>query len=191
MAEFGPISFTTKSKQIIEFRSLVDTDAAELKFFYEQIPYQTDYTLQYVGKPPLPVEKWEERIQKYLEGPGHLYLGAFLGERLVGAIFFWQNAPDHPWIKHIGGFGLMVMKDQWGQGIATQLLQHLDTHARRSGIARIEAEVHTENDVAIQLYLKSGYKIEGRKERAIFVDGSYKDCFYIAKDPTSANPSRT
>lgn len=186
MAEFGPISFKTKTNQEIQFRSLLAQDASQLKDFFERIPSQTEYTLQYPGKPPQPIEYWQKRIESYLQGPGHLYLGAFHQDKLIGAIFFWQTAPDHPWIKHIGSFGLMVMQEQWGQGIATQLLKHLDTHARRMGITRIEADVRVENEVAIQLYLKSGYKIEGRKERSTLVDGSYKDCFYIAKDPSSA-----
>lgn len=39
----------------------------------------------------------------------------------------------------------------------------------------------TNNKVAIKLYEKTGFKIEGVKEKASVVDGKYVDEYYMAR----------
>ena len=46
---------------------------------------------------------------------------------------------------------------------------------------RIEAEVRAANVNGVQLYQRYGFKIEGLREKAAFIDGNYVDEYYIAK----------
>lgn len=57
----------------------------------------------------------------------------------------------------------------------------METHARSCKISRIEAEVRTVNDRGVSLYTKNGFKIEGRREWAALINGTFLDEFYIAK----------
>ena len=52
--------------------------------------------------------------------------------------------------------------------------------ARRSGvITRIELQVFTSNTVAINLYQKHGFEIEGRGRKAVFREGKYQDDYVM------------
>ena len=62
-----------------------------------------------------------------------------------------------------------------------QLLQILEDHARSTEITRIEAEVRASNDRGIYLYRRNGFKIEGCREKAAYIEGKFEDEFYIAK----------
>jgi RimJ/RimL family protein N-acetyltransferase len=68
----------------------------------------------------------------------NLTLGAFLNDELIGNLRFFQRNENHPWIKHIGAFGMAVAQDYWGQGLGSKMLQLMEEHARKEGsIAQI------------------------------------------------------
>ncbi|HET7738188.1 MAG TPA: GNAT family N-acetyltransferase [Tepidiformaceae bacterium] len=51
-----------------------------------------------------------------------------------------------------------VVEDSYqGQGLATELLYHLASHARRQGIARFTAVTLVENRVMIEVFARSGF----------------------------------
>ena len=76
---------------------------------------------------------------------------------------------------------MAISQAYWGQGIGTRLLRAMEAHARKCGITRIEAEVRVANDRGVSLYTKNGFKIEGRREKAALIDGTFVDEFFIAK----------
>jgi ribosomal protein S18 acetylase RimI-like enzyme len=80
-----------------------------------------------------------------------------------------------------GTFGMAVKLEYWGQGIGSRLLQSMEAHARTTEISRIEAEVRASNDSGISLYQKNGFKIEGTREKAAFLNGIFEDELSIAK----------
>jgi RimJ/RimL family protein N-acetyltransferase len=61
------------------------------------------------------------------------------------------------------------------------MLQLMVEHAKKEGIVRIEAEVRAANENGVGLYQKNGFKIEGLREKAAFINGNYVDEYYIAK----------
>jgi hypothetical protein len=47
----------------------------------------------------------------------NLTIGAFLNDQLVGNLRFFQISENHPWVKHTGAFGMVVVQDYWGEGL--------------------------------------------------------------------------
>jgi ribosomal protein S18 acetylase RimI-like enzyme len=60
---------------------------------------------------------------------------------------------------YLGGFA--INSSHKGQGIGTQILNHIKDDAKSKGIKRIELTVSVNNEHAIKLYKKSGFEIEG------------------------------
>jgi ribosomal protein S18 acetylase RimI-like enzyme len=81
---------------------------------------------------------------------------------------------------HCGVLGMGVHKDYRGQGIGSALLESTIDKAKEYGLERVELEVYTTNTVAIELYLKKGFKVEGVKRRARKLDGKYFDLQVMA-----------
>lgn len=52
---------------------------------------------------------------------------------------------------------------------------------RKNNVKRLELMVITENIRAVNLYKKSGFKIEGLREISTLINGKYYDEYYMAK----------
>lgn len=181
MAKLTPQSFRLRNGIEVLFRSYEPGDVDRAQSFARQIAAESTHTLKYDGMPQMPKEGLLTAWNEALAHPVNLSFGAFLDGRIVGNLRFFQRNPNHPWIRHIAAFGMAVSRDEWGYGIGTRMLQMMEAHAKASGIVRIEAEVRCENDRGVALYEKNGFKIEGRREKAAFIEGRFCDEFFIAK----------
>jgi RimJ/RimL family protein N-acetyltransferase len=169
-----------KSSKIYKVRDLVIEDAEKLQKFFHQSAYESTHTLQCKER-TIPIEKLIEKIKQTHESLFDLSLGVFADEKLIGQIVFRVAYPEHPWIKHVGEFGMTILKEYWGQGIGTALIGKMELFAKNVGINRIEAKVRVKNDRGLALYQKCGYAIEGIRKNAVLIDGIFEDEYYIAK----------
>lgn len=74
-----------------------------------------------------------------------------------------------------------LLKEYSGKGIGTILFQNLDHWAKEHEIHRLELTVECPNIVAKRLYEKSGFIVEGIRQKSMFVNGNYVDEYYMAK----------
>lgn len=84
-------------------------------------------------------------------------------------------------LTHVGHVGMGVTQKYRGKGIGKQLLLKSLEHAFETGLQRIELEVFSSNNKAISLYKKYGFKIEGVKSKARYLDGKYDDITIMAR----------
>jgi len=79
-------------------------------------------------------------------------------------------------VRHSAVLGIAVASEWRGQGIGRRLMAHAIDWARQSGIlTRIELHVFARNEIAIALYESLGFKVEGRRRRAVIRDGESID----------------
>jgi ribosomal protein S18 acetylase RimI-like enzyme len=76
---------------------------------------------------------------------------------------------------HSGRLGMGVKKEYRRRGIGERLMTECIRLAKDRGLERVELGVFADNLPAIQLYLKHGFAVEGRKSRARKLDGEYQD----------------
>lgn len=181
MAILAPQEFKTKKGRTVSFRNMAANEGAVLNQFMQQIARESQNTYQVPGRLVFSDEEQSVQLQKDIEHTATLNLGVYFQNNLVGALFFYSRQFTHPWAKHIGGFGMMILKEFWGEGIGKELLRMMEEHARPLGITRIEAQVRSFNENGIALYKNAGYQIEGTRRKAAFIDGKFHDEFHIGK----------
>ena len=84
--------------------------------------------------------------------------------------------------RHVGVLG-MAVHDTWhGRGVGTALLNAAIKLADRwPNLKRLELTVYTDNEPAIRLYEKLGFKIEGTLSNYSLRDGDFADAYAMAR----------
>ena len=116
---------------------------------------------------------------KMLLAGGGIQFVALDGPRVVGWCDVVQN--QYEGTQHSGVLGMGVLHGFRGQGIGTALLRRTLEAAKEKAIERIELEVFSSNERAVQLYERMGFVLEGRKRRARILDGFETDILLMAK----------
>jgi putative acetyltransferase len=77
---------------------------------------------------------------------------------------------------------MMVHKDYQGQGIGKKLLETLlDIADNWLMLVRVELDVYTDNERAINLYKKYGFEPEGIQRKSAIRNGKYIDALMMAR----------
>ncbi|HNQ69379.1 MAG TPA: ribosomal protein S18-alanine N-acetyltransferase [Bacteroidales bacterium] len=79
-------------------------------------------------------------------------------------------------------YSIAVHTQARGLGLASKLLEFTDNYANKNKYTHIHLEVRADNDSAINLYQKSGFKISGKKD-TFYKDGS--DAIIMIKKTSS------
>ena len=159
----------------MEIRKLKYTDAKDFYDCLKIIDSETDFMM---FEPDERV--WnEEKIVKNLNDENNLFLGVVDNEKIVG--FLSANRRAFRRIKHTAYIVIGIQKDYCNRKIGTKLFQKLDEWAIQNEIIRLELTVECDNKVAIRLYEKSGFAIEGIKKKTMYVNGKYIDEYMMSK----------
>ncbi|MDO9182594.1 MAG: GNAT family N-acetyltransferase [Bacteriovorax sp.] len=122
--------------------------------------------------------KW---IEKHLDNPYYIAIVAILNNEIVGLIDFSNGENER--ISHTGDFGMSVDTSVRSLGIGTHLLQALIDWAKSTKkIEKINLRVHSDNEIAIGLYKKMGFDIEGVQQKDLkYGPGKYVDTILMGK----------
>lgn len=95
--------------------------------------------------------------------------------------------------RHVMGLGISVAQSAQGRGVGTALMTALCDYADRwLNTLRIELTVYTDNTVALRLYRRFGFEIEGTFKGYAMRDGSYVDAYAMARfHPSPASIATT
>lgn len=111
--------------------------------------------------------------------PNAVFFAAFAGEEVVGLIDIVGGSS--PFDRHAGVLGISVAKDWRGHGLGRKLMEAAIAEARSwEGFCRIELICVTWNTGAIALYEEMGFRVEGRKRKAVNLRGVAEDEFLMA-----------
>ena len=147
----------------------------------------------YAGTLQLPfpsVEQWRERMEKH--DAQHVQLVAEVRSdtdtfEVVGHMGL-QSMPQQR-RAHVAALGISLHDDWQGRGIGSAMLATaLDRADRWMNVLRIELTVFKANDVAIALYERHGFVVEGTHRGYALRDGVYADAYSMAR--LHPNPPR-
>ena len=175
-----PRAFQLPNGELLTVRSLCTEDAEALEVFRCATYRETHFMARY------PEECTSlEAVQKGLAGSEssalNLEVGAFAGEKLVGEFGVAQVRP-HIKYRHRAVMGISVLKEAWGCGLGSFLMQLAVDQAKANGFEQLELGVYSDNARAIHLYEKFGFERCGTTPHAFKLkDGTYRDEIMMVK----------
>ena len=130
----------------------------------------------------------ERRYLAFLEAPPRESIRAFVLDNIrhghpqlvamsAGQVVGWCDVVPNPRpiYAHAGVLGIALLPEFRRQGIGGRLIWRTLEAARDFGLRRVELTVRESNAVAIELYKKVGFAIEGLQRNRILVDGAYEN----------------
>ncbi|QFU21564.1 GNAT family N-acetyltransferase [Shewanella eurypsychrophilus] len=162
-----------RESNTIEIRHSDIDDIEVIKSIYAQ-PSCYGGTLQQ----PFPsLQRWQKRLCDIPENFHSLV--AVIDGVVAGQI--GMEVMTNPRRKHVANIGMAVDEKFQGLGVGEAMVNAVvDLAHNWLAIRRIELEVYTDNHVAIALYKRNGFIIEGEARDYAFRDGEYVDAFIMA-----------
>ena len=127
-------------------------------------------------------ETWRGRLAENAQsGKTDLLLVAEVGGEVVGSAGLHPVGPALR-RRHALMLGISVLPAAQGRGVGSALMAALCDYADRwAGALRLELTVYCDNAVAIHLYRKFGFEIEGTFKGYAMRDGRFVDAYAMAR----------
>lgn len=150
----------------LEIREAQAADAAAVLAVSQRLATETDFLLMDEEGLALPETLLAQELDALSEQNNHLLLLAFDQDKVIGMASIKGN---NEWqLRHVGEIGISILKDYWGLGLGSILLEELlDWVKETKLLTRIELTVQVRNERAIGLYQKFGFVTEGCMKQAI------------------------
>ncbi|MFW5993917.1 MAG: GNAT family N-acetyltransferase [Halanaerobiaceae bacterium] len=166
--------------QKIKISNAGPDDAKELLNYMKQVFSETEFLLREPGEFEMTVKEEEEFLEKMNQSENNLFILARVDGRIVGSLGFTGSELNR--YSHQGEFGMSVLREYWGNGIGSLLIETLINWAADNGITRISLRVDEDNERGIRLYEKFGFQQEGiLKNKKRLADGTYRNEYVMAK----------
>lgn len=165
----------------LTIREAVPADAAELLKTTRQIGQETEFLVMDEKGINLPEELLAIQLEDIYESPNNTLFVALLGDKIVGTASL--KGASEKRIAHIAELGISILKDYWGMGLGSILMEELIDWAEATNmIYRIKLTVQEQNTAAIHLYKKFGFEQEAVMARgARGDDGRFLNVLLMSK----------
>lgn len=169
-------SIQIKNGETVLLREAVKGDATELVAYLSKIGGESDFLTFGAGELNISESDEEAILEESRKAKNKMMILALVDNKVIGCLHFVGGARAR--IQHTGEFGVSVLKDYWGQGIGTVMVEELIQWAKGSNIIRkLNLRVRSDNDRAVSLYKKLGFIEEGLISREFLISGRFFD-FY-------------
>ena len=118
-------------------------------------------------------------ISRFSSAEKDVMLVALDGDIVVGNAIIEHNRI--PRLSHRAELSVTVLRDYWGQGIGTRLIEMLVDFSQRVGHEVITLTVRADNDRAIALYTKCGFTRVGEMKNYFKISGVSHDAYLMEK----------
>ena len=165
-------------KESIVIREPQLEDAESIVSFYNFVGGETTFLSFEKVEYPLNVEEQREAISSINNHPACIMLLAMDGGEIagIGTIHSGNKIKS----RHQGELGIVVAKKYHGLGIGKELMNNLIEFCRNNGVTtRIQLDTRCDNEVAVSVYEKLGFEIEGRLPNTTLIDGTYYDLYVM------------
>lgn len=122
------------------------------------------------------VEAEESYIASLENSADGIILVARVDGRIVGDATLNRNPRR---MNHRGEFGVSVLREYWGRGVGTALTAAVLEYARDNGYELIDLQVRSDNQRAIRLYEKFGFRELCTYPGYMKHQGCYIDCDWM------------
>lgn len=175
-------TITLKNGKEAILRNGTASDGAKLLEVFNKTHAETEFLLTYPEEGTFTVEIEEKFLSQAEESEKEIELMAIVDGEIIGSAGFYP-VDNKIKLKHRADFGISVLKEYWGLGIGKELTLACIECAKKAGFDSLELQAVTENEAAIKLYEKVGFKEYGRYERGFKKkDGNYQELIFMSLD---------
>ncbi|MHA1214527.1 MAG: GNAT family N-acetyltransferase [Candidatus Hodarchaeales archaeon] len=166
-------SVILKDGREVQIRSLLVKDEKRL---FQMFNSMSEEALRW-GMPPYTKEvinRWMSNIDSMIP------LVAELKQRIVGFALIFKN--PHPRRMGTGSLAMYLHQDFHNVGLGSFMLELLLKLAHQEKLHRVGLHVIADNKIAVYLYKKFGFKVEGvMKDSYLGADGEFHDELVMGK----------
>lgn len=152
-------------------------DAQAIIHFLNKVGGETDFLTFGENEFPFSLADEQTIIAECLELNFCLMLVGKIGDHIVSQLFLSRSCK--PRLAHIGDVGISVSKQYWGKSIGRHMMLAAIEWARCNSVTKLQLQVRTDNERAVQLYKKMGFAIEGTIARAMQINNRYFDDYVM------------
>ncbi|SFO12528.1 GNAT family N-acetyltransferase [Proteiniclasticum ruminis] len=169
-----PKELPLKNGELLTIRKPEEQDATSILSYLNQVGGESDNLLFGENEFPLTVEQEISYLKSLESQPGTLMLLGLLDSEIVSVAQI--SSLPRKRIAHNAEIALSVKKAHWQKGIGRHVMEELLTFARNSGTIRtVSLGVKADNESAIVLYEKLGFKKTGVHKDYFLIRGNYFD----------------
>lgn len=172
--------YTLKNSRSVIIRKATVEDTEEILNISNEVAGESDNLTYAKGEYYMTYDQQYAYISRVKDQKNSCFLVAILDGKIIGTLTFISS--NRKRLEHRGEMGIAVLKNFWGVGIGSSLIDCFLKWAKSNGVTRkVDLLVREDNISAIGLYLKFGFKIEGRIEKAMLVNGRLYDIYLMGK----------
>ncbi|SHH94713.1 GNAT family N-acetyltransferase [Clostridium grantii] len=171
-------NYILKDGKEYSIRAGIPEDSSEMIEYINTIAEESDNLTFGHGEFHTTIEEEQNFIQNVNKTENKLFIIAVIDGKIIGNLHF--TAGNRPRIAHTGEFGVSVLKKYWGNGIALELIKYLIEWAKSGAVVtKINLRVKEDNNKAIKLYKRLGFKEEGVVTREFCINGEYFSSYHM------------
>ena len=155
------------------YRTAAPSDAAQILEYLKQVGGETDNLTFGANGIPYTVEQEAALLERIAANPNSSFFLALDGEKIVGNACV--DGFGNPRFHHRCNLAITVLRDYWGRGIGTGLMERMLAFAREQGAELASLEVRSDNERAKALYRKFGFQSFGTFPKYFKINGQYFD----------------
>lgn len=161
-----------KNDKEVIIREAKQEDAQSMINFYNVVGGETDFLSFGKNGFSRPLHDYENFIESTKAAHNSIILLATLDDELIGIASITSNPKART--KHVGTLGIVIAEKYCGFGLGRKLMEELIEWARGNGTTKkIHLVTRADNERAIELYKKVGFKEEGLLEQDTYINGVY------------------
>ena len=154
-------------------------DSYDLLETMKKIDSESYFMLRNPGERKTTLEEQVNTVSHILSQRNKTILLATIGNSIVGYLICLGGSFE---MTQYSASVIMGILDKYiNQGIGTMLFENLDSWAALVGIHRLELRVDEKNDIALHLYKKIGFSVDGIAKESVFVKGEFRNVYMMSK----------
>lgn len=162
----------------IIFRNVKKSDTESLWNMMNQLDYETKFMLYEPGERTKNLAILQGAIDNAVDCNDLCFL-ALDGEEIIGYITAQIGNVRRE--KHSAYIVVGIREKYRNRGIGREFFKKLNEWAQEKKLVRLELTVLCNNKIALNLYKKNGFEVEGIKRKSMYIDGEYVDEYYMSK----------
>ncbi|WP_226537087.1 GNAT family N-acetyltransferase [Fictibacillus halophilus] len=158
----------------VTIKEATKKDAQSMIDFYNVVGGETDFLSFGANEFKRYLQEYEEYITATSNEPNSIMLLALIDSEIISIATI--NSSQKERTRHVGTLGIVVSKKYTGLGLGKVLMNDLIEWAKQNGVTKKISLVTNENNtVAIELYKKLGFEMEGLLKQDNFINGVFNN----------------